>query len=101
MGGLIGINDTWMRAEGSISNFNDIKESGIYHFFGGNINDANGPIGAYNFGVLISSKASNKAVIHFYVPILYSYSRYELYVRSMSETGSWQAWRKITTNIID
>lgn len=100
MEGLIGVDDTWIKAKGSCSNFNDIDESGIYYFFGGNIDDANGPSGVYNFGVLISFKASNNAVIHFYVPILYSYSRYEFYIRSMNENKEWQHWRKIVTSSI-
>lgn len=101
LGGLIGINDSWINAKGNISNFNDIYTSGIYYFFGGNINDVNGPSNAYNYGILISFMASNKAIIHFYVPILYSSSKYEFYIRSMNENREWQGWRKIVTSNID
>ena len=96
LGGLIGINDTWIRRRFAIKDCNTAI-AGAY-----NVDDSttnNFPTGAYKFGTLLVAN-SGFFGSQYFVPDNFNVDPY-IYIRSISNNGnSFNKWAKIKVTII-
>lgn len=96
MGGLIGINDTWIRRKYAIKDCNTAV-AGVY-----NVDDTtteNFPTGAYKFGTLLVVN-SGFFGSQYFVPDNLNVDPY-IYIRSISSNGIFfNKWAKIKATII-
>lgn len=96
LGGLIGINDTWIRRRFAIKDCNTAI-AGVY-----NVDDTttnNFPTGAYKFGTLLVAN-SGFFGSQYFVPDNLNADPY-IYIRSISNNGNvFREWAKIKVTII-
>ena len=96
LGGLIGINDTWIRRRFAIKDCNTAI-AGAY-----NVDDSttnNFPTGAYKFGTLLVAN-SGFFGSQYFVPDNFNADPY-IYIRSIGNNGnSFNKWAKIKVTII-
>lgn len=96
LGGLLGINDTWIRRRFAIKDCNTAI-AGAY-----NVDDSttnNFPTGAYKFGTLLVAN-SGFFGSQYFVPDNFNIDPY-IYIRSISDNGnSFNKWAKIKITII-
>lgn len=96
LGGLLGINDTWIRRRFAIKDCNTAI-AGAY-----NVDDSttnNFPTGAYKFGTLLVAN-SGFFGSQYFVPDNFNVDPY-IYIRSISDNGnSFNKWAKIKVTII-
>jgi len=96
LGGLLGINDTWIRRRFAIKDCNTAI-AGAY-----NVDDSttnNFPTGAYKFGTLLVAN-SGFFGSQYFVPDNFNIDPY-IYIRSISDNGnSFNKWAKIKVTII-
>lgn len=96
LGGLLGINDTWIRRRFAIKDCNTAI-AGAY-----NVDDTttnNFPTGAYKFGTLLVAN-SGFFGSQYFVPDNFNVDPY-IYIRSISNNGnSFNKWAKIKVTII-
>lgn len=94
LGGLIGINNTWMRFRLSIrdnSDFNDYIESGIYGIgYNSSSTISNGP--GFSWGVMLVVPM-NDYVIQLAFGVT---SPYPVKVRSKPQSETWNAWKEFS-----
>ena len=91
MAGLIGINDTWIRHKGTITDIQSVSSPGTY-LFESSLN----PVEGYNYGVVvllgntILSNAWGWFVEFFFTPDA------SVLVRTAIRTsGAWGAWKRL------
>ena len=96
LGGLIGINDTWIRRRFAIKDCNTAI-AGVY-----NVDDSttnNFPTGAYKFGTLLVAN-SGFFGSQYFVPDNFNADPY-IYIRSIGNNGTtFNKWAKIKVTII-
>ena len=96
LGGLIGINDTWIRKRVAIKDCNTAI-AGVY-----NVDDSttnNFPTGAYKFGTLLVAN-SGFFGSQYFVPDNFNVDPY-IYIRSIGNNGTtFKKWVKIKVTII-
>ena len=96
LGGLIGINDTWIRRRFAIKDCNTAI-AGAYNVDDSSTN--NFPTGAYKFGTLLVAN-SGFFGSQYFVPDNFNVDPY-IYIRSISNNGnSFNKWAKIKVTII-
>lgn len=96
LGGLIGINDTWIRRRFAIKDCNTAI-AGAYNVDGSTTN--NFPTGAYKFGTLLVAN-SGFFGSQYFVPDNFNADPY-IYIRSIGNNGTtFNKWAKIKVTII-
>lgn len=98
LGGILGINDTWLRGKSLLGVDNSITNAntGVYTVYEG-ANYEGFPAGAYQWGILIVARTGDGGHIQ-----IYSETAMErnVYVREAINGKSYSVWRKINTTVI-
>ena len=94
VGGLLGINNTFLKDRGVVTDNFDKKENGVYNMQMSNSSE-DAPSGAYLYGTMIVF--GNAFVTQIYIP----YDKGLMYIRQYYNYSSvWSRWRKTDLSIV-
>ena len=100
LGGLIGINDSWLRYNGQPQNLDDLNKVGVYQC--GDLTEIGKPSLNDGYGIVLclsnwANPSQNKGCWTF--ELMFS-TQHNLFTRLRINDGNWSSWVKITTTVI-
>lgn len=100
LGGLIGINDSWLRDNGKTQNLDDLNKVGVYQC--GDLTEIGKPSLNDGYGIVLclSNWANPSQTIGCWTFELMFSTQHNLYTRLRVNEGNWSSWAKITTTAV-